>query len=282
MNHETASALLDRLLDCTLQADERDAVAIHLASCADCQAQLATVARLRTVVRVRLAAVAMPPLDLAGSVRASLEAREPAIAHAPAATPAAPRSGPTTERSRRWAGLPRLNYGLAGAIGVAVLVFAMGGWMLRTALPATPGADIAGDYATQHLLFARDDQLLEVQGDATAVARWFRDRLPFPVVAPTMPGYELQGGRLVAIDGQRAAQVVYENEATKRYVSLILAPSTTRAPQGLRSSGSYRVGRRGDVAVVTWPASGIRMALVAPLSESELVGLAKQLTSPQP
>ena len=59
-----------------------------------------------------------------------------------------------------------------------------------------------GKLVATHALFAHDESLLDVVGDAAAVSAWFRDAAGFQVSAPQLDGYTLVGGRLIALDGQ--------------------------------------------------------------------------------
>src|SRR5215204_581853 len=73
MTHRDAWVLLDEFLDGALAADARWAVAAHLDECAVCRTQVATQARLRGMVRERLAAVEPPP-GLRGRLSSALAA----------------------------------------------------------------------------------------------------------------------------------------------------------------------------------------------------------------
>src|SRR5829696_10129651 len=73
MTHRDVWAMLDQFLDGALAADARWAVAAHLDECAVCGTQVATQARLRGMVRERLAAVEPPP-GLRGRLSSALTA----------------------------------------------------------------------------------------------------------------------------------------------------------------------------------------------------------------
>lgn len=288
MNHASASLLLDGLLDCALSAAERDAVATHLAECAICRRQLAAAAHARSIVRGRLEATTAAPPELAERIRRQLAVH----ARSTAAHPAAPAERGTgdvpvaqqeaRETSRwRWLRRPLPAYhAIGGAIAVGLLTVAAGGWWLTAATARRAAVETVVGLSTQHHLFARDDKAMEVEGEADAVAAWLRAHVPFPVVAPALPNYDVEGGRLVAVEGRLAAQVIYEEEATGRYVSLVIGPASATVPDGLRPLGKYRVGGDRDLSVAMWREAGVRMAIVGPLPESVLVALADRLVFP--
>ena len=311
MNHDTARPLLDRLLDCTLPAAERNALAIHLAECRTCQMHLADQARLHNLTLHHLDRVTSPP-GLTDRIRAALAGGPASVGIAAEGTVGMPAEGTVgipaegTARPDTVAGVdgawsrlieyvvhPSSPGGRArtGLAMLAMLVLAVGGGWLAASWTGAPAADLGYELATQHALFAQDDQLLEVRGGAAAIQAWFGKRVPFPVTMPDVPGYKLEGGRLVAIGGQRAAQLVYEQEDTQRYVSLIHFRGTssihfqgsTIVPFGLNEPGRFATGRHGDLAFVAWSAAAggaVRSALVARLPVADLAALARQLRPP--
>jgi anti-sigma factor RsiW len=107
------------------------------------------------------------------------------------------------------------------------------------------------------------------------IAAWFTGRVPFPVTVPEVPGYELQGARLVTIDGLAAAQVVYEDEESRQYASLISFEAPTRTLAEMTSSGAFASGMKNGIAVVVWSEGDLRHALAVESSSTEALGLAK-------
>lgn len=255
MNHDEAWPLLDPLLDGTLDPERRWLVAAHLGECPRCGAYLADQARLGAMVRARLRDVPTPP-GLTERIRLHL-----AQAEGTAAPPV----------SRR----PRQLILLLPAAAVLAL-FLVGAWWLVQARDdqSAPALDLAGELAATHTLFAHDDTLLEVAGDPAAVAAWFGDKVPFPVATPDVPGYELQGGRLVTVDGRPAAMVVYENEAAQQYVSLVTFAAPVGDLAGLTTSDVFATGTQGEVAVAIWSEGDLRHALVADGSQADVLRLA--------
>jgi anti-sigma factor RsiW len=134
--------------------------------------------------------------------------------------------------------------------------------------------DVSASLLVAHALFAQDESLLDVTGDAATIASWFQDEVGLRVAAPELEGYELLGGRLTTIDGQATAQLVYEAPTDETYLSLLrFADPGTGAVWGPTSDGVTSV-RQGTVSLISWPAEGERVALVGTIPESELRRLA--------
>jgi anti-sigma factor RsiW len=255
MNHAAAWPLLDQYLDCALDAEQRWAMTMHVSHCPSCQHYLREQARLRMVVRDRLGSVAAPS-GLADRIHAALAA-------------AAPASPPP---SRRLAAFARPQW-LAVALLIVVALAIFGWWVVRSASAPSP---LAEDLALQHSLFGEDDDAVEVAGAPAVISAWFTEKLPFAVPAPTLPGYVLQGGRLAAANGQRAAHLIYERDRGEEYVSLFyFEPSPDQGPtEGLQA---ISVGGPEDLHVLIWSRGVVEIALVSQLPESHLRELAATL-----
>jgi len=154
MTHRDVWEMLDQFLDGALAADARWAVAAHLDECAVCRAQVATQARLRGMVRERLTAVAPPP-GLRGRLSSALAAE--------AVAPRVDARGPQSPFPIRLVAL------LGPALAALWLVVAL-------AVPAArSSADLTRELVATHTLFAHDESLLDIAGDAATVSTWFRD-----------------------------------------------------------------------------------------------------------
>src|SRR5215207_6290276 len=179
MTHRDVWEMLDQFLDGALAADARWAVAAHLEACAVCRTQVATQARLRGMVRERLTAVAPPP-GLRGRLSSAL-----------AAEAVAPRADAR---------------GLQSTFPIRLVVLlgpALAALWLVVALPvpaARSSADLTRELAATHTLFAHDESLLDVAGDAATVTTWIRDEVGLQVSAPEIATYTLAGGRLIVLD----------------------------------------------------------------------------------
>jgi anti-sigma factor RsiW len=260
MNHRDAWARLDEFLDGALAAEARWAVVAHLEDCAICRRHVATKARLRGMVREHLTALEPPP---------GLNARLAAALAAEAATP-----HPQAVAPRARSPLPM---GLVALLGPAVAAL----WLLAAlATPATRlSADLTSELAATHALFAQDESLLDVVGDAAIVTAWFRDEVGLQVSAPELENYTLVGGRLITLDGRAVAQLVYEGTPDEVYLSLLRFKhqGTDRGPMAL--SDGFALGQQGTMALVTWVAGEDRVALIAAAPTSELRRLAGELAT---
>jgi anti-sigma factor RsiW len=258
VKHDEAMWLLDPYLDGALDAERRWAVAAHAAECPLCSAVVAERARLRATVRSQLRDVPTPA-GLSERIHANI---------------ARAGSAGTIRASRR----PHRLVLLFPAIAALALLVVGVWWVARaTDEPRGSALDLSVQLAANHALFANDESLLEVSGPPTAIASWFGDKIAFPVTLPEVPGYELQGARLVAVDGKPAALVVYENEAARRYVSLLTFTAPVDDLVGLTQSGNFTTATQADIAVAIWSDGDLHHALMASASQDEVLQLATSI-----
>jgi anti-sigma factor RsiW len=126
--------------------------------------------------------------------------------------------------------------------------------------------------AASHAIFAQDESLLDVVGNAETVSTWFREHAGNEVIAPALADFGLVGGRLILVDDHPVAQLVYESEPDERYLSLLTYPdaSTAREPLTLQ--------QRDGMTIATWPLPGKRAALLGEVTEPEVRSLVESLT----
>jgi anti-sigma factor RsiW len=256
MTHGDAWVLLDEFLDGALAADARWAVAAHLEECAVCRTQVATQARLRGMVRERLAAVEPPP-GLRGRLSSAL-----------AAEVVAPRADALGPRST----FPiRLVAFLGPALAALWLVVAL-------AVPAArSSADLTRELVATHSLFAHDESLLDIAGDPATVTTWFRDTMGLQVSAPELDNYTLVGGRLITLKGRPVAQLVYERKPEEVYLSLMQFTDNGTDPNPLGLHNGLALSQEGPMSLVTWSAGEERVVLIAAVPVDELRRLAGDL-----
>jgi len=256
MTHRDAWALLDEFLDGALAADARWAVTAHLDECAACRKHVAAQARLRGMVRERLAAVEPPP-GLRGRLSSALTAE--AVA-------------PSTDALESWSTFPIRLVALLGPALAAL-------WLLvALAVPAaTSSADLPKELVATHTLFAHDESLLDIAGDPATVTTWFRNAAGLQVSAPELDHYTLVGGRLITMKGRPVAQLVYERKPDEVYLSLVQFTDngTDPNPMGLRNG--FALSQEGPVSLVTWTAGEDRVTLIAAVPIDELRRLAEDL-----
>ncbi len=129
--HAHPSDALSAYLDGDLEAHEARAVADHLAACAECQAVVGDLERLRATARAWGHELAAPPVDLWPGIAARLSPSETAQAGATGTSSRAPVAHVRWYRRRVSLGLPELAL-------AASLIAALGGaWLYqRAAAPA--------------------------------------------------------------------------------------------------------------------------------------------------
>jgi anti-sigma factor RsiW len=256
MTHHDVWAQLDEFLDGALAADARWTVAAHLDDCAVCRNYVATQARLRGVVRERLMAVEPPP---------GLSARLSAALANEVVAPRADALGSRTTFPIRLVAL------LGPALAALWLVVAL-------AVPAArSSADLTRELAATHTLFAHDESLLDIAGDAATVTTWFLDTAGLQVSAPELDTYTLVGGRLITLKGRPVAQLVYEGTPDEVYLSLLQFTDNGTDPNLMGLRNGFALSQEGPVSLVTWTAGEDRVALIAAVPVDELHRLAGDL-----
>ena len=257
MTHRDAWELLDEFLDGALGAEVRWQVAAHLTECSICQTQVAAQARLRGVVRERLIAVEPPP---GLSMRLTTALASEAVA-------------PTPVARTRWSPLPGRLVAFVGPALAALLL------MIAIAIPAARSAgDLTRTLVATHTLFAHDESLFDVAGDGSVVTTWFQDAAGLQVSAPPLDGYTLVGGRLIAIDGRPAAQLVYEGKPEGVYLSLLQFQHDTANLLPLPLGHDVVFEQQGPTSLATWVSGDERVALIGTVPSDELRRLASDLS----
>jgi len=259
MTHQEVWEELDEFLDGALAADARWAVVAHLDECAVCRKHVATQARLRGLVRERLIAVEPPP-----GLSARLSSVLAAEVKVPHLVPARPR-------------LP-VPIRLVAVLGPAFAAL----WLLvALVIPAANSdADLTTELIATHSLFAHDESLLDVAGDAPTVISWFRDTAGLQISAPQLDHYTLVGGRLIALDGRAVAQLVYEGKPDEVYLSLLQFRHAGTHIGPIKLDDGFALGQEGPTSSVTWSAGDDRIALIGSVPAAELRRLAVDLAGP--
>jgi len=154
--------------------------------------------------------------------------------------------------------------------------------VIAFAVPAARAdADLTRELVATHALFAHDESLLDVAGDAAAVTTWFRATAGFQITAPQLDGYTLVGGRLIALDGRPVAQLVYEGRPDDDYLSLLRFPhdGLYAGPIPLHVNDGVALHQAGPVSVATWVSGEERVALIGTAPSEELRRLAGDLAA---
>lgn len=264
MTHDDAWAKLDEYLDGALTADERWAVAAHLNECVECRQYVAERARLREIVRDHVAAIDVPAgLDerLRGALAAEGDAAE---RPAPIALP--------PPRTRRYATL-------LGPIAAGLLLLI---WAYATSQAPTPNPNLQSELIVAHLVFAQDTSKLDITGDAATVESWFRDEAGLSVSVPDIEGYRLSGARLIVMNDQPTAQLVYRSVPDGIYLSLLRFKDRDENFVGTEERDGFAVGQQGITSLVAWATGEDRTVLVGEVPEAELQRIADDLAKRLP
>ena len=177
-----------------------------------------------------------------------------------ASVPAEPHARP-----RRFA-LPRWLPSAAAFAGVAVLAFAAAALLLR------PGEDdrIAAELLDAHVRATLAGHAFDVaSSDQHTVKPWLSARLPFspPVADLSAHGFELTGGRLDYVGGQRVAVLAYKRR--QHLIDVFVWPGEARP--------ELRVSRDG-FNLERFARNGMNFWLVSDLNRNELADLGRLLS----
>lgn len=180
-------------LDDECGPEERTLLEQHLATCEACTARLTLLEKTRAGLR-RAAEEHSPPAPPALVARVQ---RDLADAKGPPAWPV-------------W---------VAAALVLAVVFGGLGVWLGSREGPTDP---LVADSVARHTL---DVPVDVASPDAARVEAWLRPRLKEPISVPRLDelGLGLRGGRVVHIEGQRAAQLLYHGGLGRR-VSVTAIP----------------------------------------------------------
>jgi anti-sigma factor RsiW len=234
-----------------LAATQRDAVDAWIADRPDDRQKVETWRNQTTMLRAALDPIAAEPVPAALTV---------------ALSPRAPRRLARTG--------PALAASLALAIGLG------GGWYLGNAGWPVAGVDksraeiIAVEGYRAHKLYTREVRH-PVEVDASEekhLVTWLSKRIEAPLAAPdlTGEGLKLLGGRLIPVDGQPAAQLMYETATGDRY-TLFAARADGAPPTALHFE------EWGSIGCFYWVEGNIGYALNGPNDRDRLMVIATKV-----
>lgn len=199
------------------------------------------------------------------------------------------------DRLQRWFGFgvfgltPRL-------VGLAALLAASGagGWWMNSAETGapmeTPGMTFARQAANAHLLYVPDiNHPVELGADQEEnLLVWLSDRLGEKVHVPRLQdlGFALVGGRLLPAGGQPAAQLMYEDVATRaQRITLYIGSRWSGALNPAQSEGSVIYAAQDEVGLVYWIEGPFAYALTGQMDREQLFATAatvqQQLAMPE-
>jgi anti-sigma factor RsiW len=231
--------LLAGYVDGELGADERQLVAAHLASCAECRHAEAVQRRMRAMVRARADSLreAAPP-----QLRTAVARRQ-----VPVQATASRRVAPW-----RWVPLP----------AAAALVIAAAGVVAVGAL-APRGSVLAAQLTLDHLKCALITHDTPHEQPDVASAEWRQRRGWDVAVPPSSPDGQIEFialRRCLYSDGE-AAHLIYQDRREDRPVSLFVLPRPRQGAPELAIMGHD---------TVTWSANGRTYVVVGALQAADL------------
>jgi anti-sigma factor RsiW len=237
--------LLDAYIDGELPAADEAAVREHIAVCAECAREHATLAATSRRIGDSLVKYQAPDV-LKARIRVALAQPDPL---APAASPAKP----ITTR--------RLAFGGLGiAIASSILTFAI-------VRGVAPDHTVTDEIVSSHIRALMPGHLTDVAStNQHNVKPWFNGRVDLSPPVPNLDslGFPLIGGRLDYVQGRSVPVVVYGRR--QHLIDVYVWPSAgDQAKTGETTSSS-----RNGYNVVAWRANGMSLEAVSDLNRPEL------------
>ena len=201
--------------------------------------------------------------DLSAAIRADAEYYAAPAAFAERLAAAVP---PEPEGKPRRFALPRWLPSATMFAGVA-----LASWIVATLL-VRPGEDerIATEVVASHVRATLSGHSYDVaSSDQHTVKPWLSARLPFspPVTDLSAQGFELAGGRLDYVGGQRVAVLAYKRR--QHLIDVFVWPSAARPREPKLARDGFNVERFAKDGMEFW--------LVSDLNRNELGDLARLL-----
>lgn len=194
---------------------------------------------------------------------------------------------PLGAQPRGWrAGTVRRYSAMAAALALAVLggmaIYANSNFELPYTIQATSQTNWLNSVANYHSVYVRaatrDERLLvDVNADDMAyLEEWFGRRLKRDVRLPKLDaqGFQLQGGRVVFVEGQPAAQFFYKEVAGDAVVSMTIA-------QTRRRDVNWTETHRGSLLITYWRRAGYAYVFAGNVERHVLDAVASSVTDDQ-
>jgi anti-sigma factor RsiW len=241
-----AEPLLNAYLDGELDLTSCVNMERHLAECRACQAQYASLERLRDDIAAA---------DLRYEPGPELERRIKAAFGAPASAP--------VRRTASWA--PSLA---AAAIAAVVLIAVIVPARMRMGGPTTER-----EILDSHLRSLMANHLVDVpSSDRHTVKPWFQGKTGFspPALDLSTQGFNLIGGRLEVVRGRPAAAIVYKRR--NHVINLFVF-------EGGASAAGISQQETDGYHLVRWTQGGLSYCAVSDLNPAELRAFAEEFRS---
>lgn len=249
MQCDNARDLLGAYVDGELTRTEQQAVAVHVAACAECRAIVEDLQRMSQQLRTTGRETA--PAGLALRVRAALAREE-------AAMDTAPLQGTAAVQWRQPAALRQV-----AALAAACVVSSLLTWSALTWTGAT--AHVEQDVVSAHIRSLLQDSPIQVaSSDSHTVKPWFAGRIDF---APDVrdfaaQGFPLVGGRIDYVGERRVGAVVYKRNL--HIVNVFMWPAAGGAEMGVQRQVAKGYN------VLNWTKAGVTYWAVSDLNVDEL------------
>jgi len=158
------------------------------------------------------------------------------------------------------------------AVAVIAVVVGFGGGLLSSNLMVTERQHLVDEVAEYHAVQSRETKhLVEVTAAESAdLTTWLGRRLERHLAVPdlTAAGLHFAGGRMVVIDGQPVAALIYTRENGPPVALCIIR----------RASGAsgVRIDRRGEQKLASWTDGAYTYIVVGDLTDADARGLAER------
>jgi anti-sigma factor RsiW len=169
--------------------------------------------------------------------------------------------------------------GYAAAASLVLMVFSGVDYTLNVlwkqqGAGAANGRDaMAEEIAAYHLVYSRETKhLVEVAADRRAeLEAWFGDRLNRSLRVPDLTGQGLrfEGGRLLALNGQPVAELIYSRDKGAPIAVCVTFAETAEA--------SFEIGHHHGIAVGNWVEGGYTYVVAGALPDDGLRRIATEV-----
>jgi anti-sigma factor RsiW len=153
-----------------------------------------------------------------------------------------------------------------------LLIGGASGWLAGGALNRSDAAGFADSALAAHGIYTAEVRHpVEVAAsEKDHLQNWLSKRVgvAFRIPDLTPQGYTLLGGRLLAMEGRPAAQIMYEDH-TGRRITLNLAMHPAQSEQ------SIRLQQNGDLIACYWQDGQLGVVVAGDLAEKDMMALAR-------
>jgi anti-sigma factor RsiW len=167
----------------------------------------------------------------------------------------------------------RYSYLAMAAAGLLfIFIGGIGGWIASDTSRESSSLTFADSALTAHSIYTAEVKHPVEVGAAEAghLQTWLSKRVgvAFDIPDLSSEGYTLLGGRLLAMNGKPAAQLMYEDHTRSR-VTLYLTSYPDHQEQALR------VETKGSLVACYWRDGNLGMVVVGDLPENEMMAIAR-------